>query len=138
MIDKKTEADIRGLGSFLELWGKFHAIYSDIISKETIVKEDEAKFLETKGLIQGKYNPLKNNLDFKYMPQARFTDPVDDILALGRILNISEKNINRLNEDWKDSYIFLNNILERLKNKRRRLEGFSPVGVFIKRFFERR
>ena len=138
MIDKKTEADIRDLKSFLELWAKFHAIYNDIISKETIAKEDEAKFLETKDLIQGKYNPLKNNLDFKYMPQARLTDPVDDILALGRILNISEKNINRLNEDWKDSYIFLNNILERLKNKRRRLEGFSPVGVFIKKFFERR
>jgi hypothetical protein len=33
--------------------------------------------------------------------------------------------------------VFLNNIVERLENKRRRLEQFNPVGVFLKRFFEK-
>ena len=38
---------------------------------------------------------------------------------------------------FRDSYVLLNSILERLENKRRRLEGFNPVGVFIKRIKER-
>ena len=80
---------------------------------------------------------MKNNLEFKYMPHARLTDPVNDILSLNTIRLMSEKNLKKLNDDWRDSYIFLNNILERLKNKKRRLEQFNPVSVYLKRFFER-
>ena len=137
MIDRKTEADIKAINSFLEFWVKFHSIYNAIISKELITKDDESKFLETKALIQNKYDALKNNLEFKYMPHTRYTDPVNDILALKGIRFIAEKNLKKLDADWKDSYIFLNNILERLKNTKRRLEAFNPVGVFLKRFFER-
>ena len=137
MIDKKTEGAIKALKDFLELWGKFHSIYNDIASKEIITKGAEAKFLETKQVIREKYEALKNNeLEFKYMPRSRLTDPVSDILNLDRITFISERNLKKLNEDWRDSYIFLNNIMERLKTKKRRLEGFNPIGVFFKRIVE--
>ena len=137
MIDKKTEGAIKTLKGFLELWGKFHSIYHDIASKEIITKDAEAKFLETKQIILEKYEALKNNeLEFKYMPRSRLTDPVGDILALNRITFMSERNLKKLNEDWRDSYIFLNNILERLKTKKRRLEGFNPIWVFFKRIVE--
>lgn len=137
MIDKKTEADIKALNGFLEYWVKFHSIHDDIIKKDIITKEEEAHFLETKTLIQQKYDSLKNSLEFKYMPHARLTDPVNDILGLNTIRFMSEKNLRKLNDDWRDSYIFLNNILERLKNKKRRLSTFNPVSVYLKRFFER-
>ena len=51
MIDKKTEADIKLVKAFLELWTKFHSIYSDIISKDRITTEDEERFLETKSIV---------------------------------------------------------------------------------------
>lgn len=135
MIDKKIETDIKAVKGFLELWMKFHSIYREIITKEIISKEDEDRFLETLRMIKNRYDELKRGLDFKYMPQGRLTDPVSDILALNGIRFMSEKNLKDLNEDWKDSYIFLNNILERLKNTKRRLEEFNPVGVFMKRLF---
>ena len=137
MVDKKTESDIKAVNGFLEYWGKFHSIHKDIIKKDIITKEEEAVFLETKKIIRDKYDALKNNLEFKYMPHARLTDPVNDILSLNTIRLMSEKNLKKLNDDWRDSYIFLNNILERLKNKKRRLEQFNPVSVYLKRFFER-
>ncbi len=71
------------------------------------------------------------------MPHSRFTDPVADVLSINGIRLMSEKNLKKLNDDWRDSYVFLNNIIERLKNKRKRLEQFNPVGVFLKRFFEK-
>lgn len=138
MIDRKTEADIKAIKGFLDYWTKFHSIYNDIISKGLITQDDEKKFLETKGLIKNKYDELKNGLEFKYMPHARLTDPVSDILALSTIRFMAERNLKKLSYDWKDSYVFLNNILERLKNKKRRLEEFNPVGVFLKRFFEKK
>jgi hypothetical protein len=136
MIDKKTESDIKIVKGFLEFWVKFHSIYSGVVSKGNISKEEEIKFLETKSLIKNKYDELKNNLDFKYAPYSRLTDPVNSILQLGNVRFMAEKNLKRVEEDWRDSYIFLNNILERLKNKKKRLEQFSPTGVFFKRFFD--
>ena len=136
MIDKRTESDIKGLKSFLEFWVKFHSIYSNIVGKENISKEDEEKFLETKELMRNKYDALKGGLEFKYMPHGRLTDPVNDILLIDNVRFMAERNLRRVEEDWKDSYVFLNNILERLENNKRRLTPFNPIGVFIKRFFE--
>ena len=135
MIDKKIEEDMKSVKGFLEFWSKFHSIYVNAISKELITKEDEAKFLETKELMKAKYDELKASLELNYVLRTRLTDPASDILALNNIRFMSEKNLKKADDDWKDSYVFLNSILERLKDKRRRLEQFNPVGVFFKRVF---
>lgn len=137
MVDKKYEYDIKIVKSFLEFWVKFHSIYSNVVSKESISKEDEVKFLETKELMKNKYEALKSSLEFKYMPHGRLTDPADDILLIDNVRFSAEKNLKKVERDWKDSYIFLNSILERLKNNKRRLEQFNPIGVFFKRFFKK-
>ena len=138
MIDKKTEADIKALKSFLEFWTKFHSVYGEIVSKDIITDDDEIKLLEVRDLIKSKYLALSNGLDFKYVPHSRMTDPVDGVLAINSVRLMSEKSLKKLNDDWRDSYVFLNSITERLKNKRKRLENFNPIAVFLKRFFERK
>ncbi len=136
MIDKKTESDIKTVRSFLEFWDKFHSIYSGVISRESISNEDEQKLLETKEIIKNKYEGLRGSLEFKYMPHGRLTDPVNDILGIDNVRFMAEKNLKKLQGDWKDSYVFLHNIVERLENKKRRLYQFNPMGVFVKKFFE--
>jgi hypothetical protein len=138
MIDKKIEADIKEVTAFLELWGKFHSIYRLTIAKERISNDDEAKFLETKDILAKRYEEMRSSLDLKYSPYGRLTDPIEEILALKGIRLISEKNLKKLEADWSDAYVFLNSILERLKNNRRRFDQFNPVGVFIKRIFKRK
>ncbi|MFA6321324.1 MAG: hypothetical protein WCY36_05645 [Candidatus Omnitrophota bacterium] len=137
MKDKKTEIDIKTMNSFLEFWGKFHSIYSGTLGKGIITKEDEDKFLETKLTMRSKYEELKGSLEYRYMPHSRLTDPVTDILSIQTIRFISEDNLKKLNNDWKDSYIFLNNIFERLKTRKRRFKEFSELGVFFKRIREK-
>ena len=137
MIDKNVRQDIKAVQGFLEFWGKFHSIYDSTIRKELITNEDEAKFLETKELIRAKYEELKAVLELHYAPRTRLTDPVSDILAMRGIRFMAEKNLKKVNDDWKDSYVFLNSILERLKDRERRLEEFTPIGVFLKRMFKR-
>jgi len=138
MIDKKIESDIKAVEGFFEFWMKFHSLYKDTVSRSIISEDDEHKFLETKTVIKGKYDNLRGSFEFKYMPLSRLTDPVNDILDLGTIRLISEKNMQKMEDDWKDSYVFLNNILERLKSRKRRFEQFNPLGVFFKRVLERR
>ncbi len=138
MIDRKTEADIKALKSFLEFWTKFHSVYDETVSRDIISDEDETKFLEVRDLIKSKYEALASGLDFKYVPRSRLTDPVDGVLAINGVRLMSEKSLKRLNDDWRDSYVFLNSITERLKNKRKRLEDFNPIAVFFKRLRERK
>jgi hypothetical protein len=136
MIDRKTEADIRTLGSFLEFWTKFHSIFDEAVSKDIISNDDEGRFLGVRDIIRSKYEALRSSLDFKYSLHSRVTDPVDEVLAISGIRLMSEKALRKLNDDWRDSYVFLNGIMERLKNKRRRLQHFNPVAVYFKRLFE--
>ena len=136
MIDKKTESDIKTVRRFLEFWAKFHSIYSGVISMENISSEAESNFMETKEIIKKMYGELKGGLEFKYMPHGRLTDPVSDILEIDNVRFVAEKNLRKLRGDWKDSYVFLNNILERLESKKRRLDQFNPMAVFVKKFFD--
>ena len=137
MRDKKTEIDIKSMKGFLEFWGKFHSIYSATLEKGLITKEDEEKFLETKLMIRDKYGELKGALEYNYMPHGRPTDPVSDLLSLQTVRFISEGNLKKIDNDWKDSYIFLNNISERLKTRKRRFKEFNALGVFFKRIREK-
>ena len=137
MRDKKTEIGIKSMKSFLEFWDKFHSIYSGTLDKGLITKEDEDKFLETKLMIKNKYDEVKGSLEYHYMPHGRLTDPVSDILSIQTIRFISEDNLKKFNNDWKDSYVFLNNIFERLKTRKRRFENFNALGVFFKRIREK-
>lgn len=137
MIDKKTENAIKSVKSFLEVWTKFHSMYSEISSRDIITKDDEEKFLLSKEMVRNKYSNLGSELDFKYAAHGRLTDPVSDILAMESIRFMSEKNLKKINDDWQDSYVFLNSILERMKSKKRRLGQFNPVGVFAKKLFKR-
>lgn len=136
MKDKKTEADIKSMGDFLEFWSRFRSIYTSTLDKGNISREDEDKFLEVKLMMRGKYDELKSSLEYHYMPHGRLTDPVGEILSLQTIRFISEDNLKRLDNNWKDSYIFLNNIFERFKTRKRRFKEFSALGVFFKRIRE--
>jgi len=138
MIDRKIESDIKSLKDFLEVWGRLHYLYDDLTGKGIITKEDERTFLETKEMVKNKYEILRSSLEFRYVPHSRMTDPVSDILAFENARFVSEKNLKKLNDDWRDSYVFLNNILERLKVRKRKLGEFNPIGVFIKRSLERK
>ncbi len=137
MIDKKTEENIKDLSGFMDSWLKFRQLYMTICSKSLLTKEDESIFFETKELVSKRYAALKDKMEFKYMPYSRLTDPVHEILGLDGISCMSEKKSRRIDDDWRDSYIFLNSILERLKNRKKRLEHFSTIGVWVKRMFER-
>ena len=137
MRDIRTEDAIKSVTVFLEFWTKFHAMYDDLTARGTITTEDEAKFLAVRDSMKKKYAELAGALDFTYTPHGRMTDPVSDVLACESIRFMSEKHLKKIAEDWRDSYVFLNSILERLKSKKRRLGPFSPLGVFLKKFREK-
>ena len=137
MTDKKVNIDIKSLKSFLEFWGRFHSIYGATLSKELVTADDENRFLETKAMIRSKYDELKKGLEFKYMPHGRPADPVEEVLSLKTVRFTSENSLKKMEGDWKDSYVFLNNIIEQLANKKRISEDLNPVGTFFRRIFQK-
>jgi hypothetical protein len=138
MIDKHVASSLKELKSFLEFWEKFHSIYESTLSKTVLSADDEAKFLETRNLIREKYEALKSILDFKYTPHTRLTDPVQEVLDVENIRFVSERMNRKTEDDWRDSYVFLNSILERLYDNRQRARAANPAGAFLKKIFARR
>lgn len=137
MTNRKIESDIQTLNGFLEFWGRFHSIYGDISAKDIITSDDENKFLETKSMIKDKYEELNKALAVKYIPHGRLTDPVNDVLSMKTMRFMSEDNLKRIENDWKDSYVFLNNIMEQLKTKKKISDDFNPVLSFFRRIFDK-
>lgn len=111
-------------------------MYGQILSRDIITKDYEDKFLSSKDMVAN-MRTSGQDLDFKYSSHGRFTDPVSDILAIDGIRFASEKNLKKTDDDWQDSYVFLNSILERLKSKKRRLGRFNPIGILAKKIFKK-
>lgn len=138
MTDKKLETNIRMTKTLLEMWTKLHSLYADILSRGLVTDEDESKFMESKEMVARRYAELRDMLDFKYTPHNRMTDPVADILSLRNMRLMSEKTALKLDADWKDSYVFLNSVLERLENRKRRIGGINPISLLVKRMLVRK
>ncbi len=136
MTNKKISSDIQAMKNFLEFWGRFHSIYGDIIAKDIITAEDENKFLETKVILNTKYDEMNKALVSRYMPHGRMTDPVGGILSMKTIRFMSEDNLKKIENDWKDSYVFLNSVMEQLKGQKSVSDNLNPVSSFFRRIFE--
>jgi len=137
MIDKRIALNLEELKGFLEFWEKFHSLYEEMLSKAVLSADDEGKFLETRAIIREKYEALKNSLDFRYAPHTRLTDPVSEVLGVEKIRFMSEESLRKTEDDWRDSYIFLNSILERLYENKWRVKNASSAGAFLRKIFAR-
>ena len=111
MIDKKTEAAIKSVKSFLEVWTQLHSMYGQILSRDIITKDDEDKFLSSKDMVAKKYSDLGSGLDFKYLPRS-FYRSCERYTSHRRYTVRVEKSLKKIDDDWQDSYVFLNSILE--------------------------
>jgi len=103
---------------FLELWVKFNQLYKDAMKKSTITQEEEQSFLETKSIIARKFQALADSLSIDRSTIERTYDIINQILSLKGISTLSEPELKKIDNDWHESYIFLNRLLGHLEAKR--------------------
>ncbi len=135
MRDKNLELQIKRLKEFMQLWITFHDMYKSAIKRETITPEEEQSFLETKSLIARKYQALKDQLKVSSNYEYRTFDVISQVLSLKSVAAISDLSLNKIENDWHNSYIVLNKLLGELEGKQEELRKVSALGLMLKKFF---
>jgi len=132
MVDKELELKIKRLKEFMQLWIKFHDMYKNSLSRDTISPEEEKSFLETKSLIARKYQALKDQLGIGSSYDDRTFDVISQVLSLKSVAAISDLSMHKIENDWHNSYIQLNKLLGELEGKQEALKKVSRTGILVK------
>ncbi|MBL7070580.1 MAG: hypothetical protein ISS26_00195 [Candidatus Omnitrophica bacterium] len=132
MIDKDLEYKIKKIKVFMELWVKFHDMYKNALSHETITPEEEKNFLETKSLITRKYQALIDYLGIDRPYDDKTFDVISQLLSLKSVVAISDLSLHKIEYDWHNSYVLLNKLLGELDARQESLRKISKFGLFIR------
>ena len=133
MIDRDIELKIKRVKEFIQLWIKFHDMYKNALSRDTITPEEETAFLETKSLIARRYQALKDFLGLENSYDDKTFDVISQVLSLKSVAVISDLSLNKIENDWHNSYILLNKIFGELEGKKDSLRKVNWMGLEIKK-----
>jgi len=123
MIDKILEVNIKKAKDFIEIWDNFRRIFKN---------NDVKNFLSTRKLVNSRYDDLMDSLGEKPLKRFVKNEALYNILSLGNLSIMSDERLRTLEGDWKESSRSLAAMLERLKKKKRRIEGFNRIVFTLK------
>ncbi|RKY37513.1 MAG: hypothetical protein DRP78_00835 [Candidatus Omnitrophota bacterium] len=135
MIDKALEDKIMRLKEFVSLWESFYTLFKDAINKKSFQEKEEQNFLELKSNIARKYQSLMDSLGIKPTAEDRTFDVISQIMSLKNMVNLSPLQLEKVENDWHNSYITFNKILGTLDNKKIELGKVNAFSEFCKNFF---
>jgi len=138
MIDRKLEANIKKTKEFIEIWDKFNRIFKNTISGNHVSIDEEKEFLSTKTLVNSRYEDLMDSLGVKPLKRFIMSPSVYSVLSLEKISIMSDGKFDTVDKDWEESSRFLTALLERLKIKKRRIEGFNRFFFVTKKAIRRK
>ena len=135
MIDKVLESKIKQLREFIDLWASFYELYKRAASQQDFTEEEERNFLELKSSLARKYQALMDALGIKPTAEDRTFDVISQVMSLKNIPMLSPLQMEKLENDWHNSYITLNKIMGSLENRKNELGKISVVNELFKRVF---
>jgi len=138
MIDRKLEANIKKTKEFIEIWDKFNRIFKNTISGNHVSIDEEKEFLSTKTLVNSRYEDLMDSLGVKPLKRFIMSASIYSVLSLEKISIMSDGKFDTVDKDWEESSRFLTALLERLKIKKRRIEGFNRFFFVTKKAIRRK
>ena len=135
MIDKNLEARIKQLTEFVDLWKSFYELYKRASEQQNFTNEEEKNFLELKSSLARKYQALMDSLGIKPTAEDRTFDVISQVMSLKSISMLSPLQMEKLENDWHNSYITLNKILGSLENRKNNLAKINVFTQGCKRIF---
>ncbi|MCM8814013.1 MAG: hypothetical protein NC924_08810 [Candidatus Omnitrophica bacterium] len=128
MIDRTLEEKIKQVKEFIDLWASFYNTYKKAAGQPSFTDEEEKNFLELKSTLARKYQAMMDSMGLKPTAEDRTFDVISQVMSLKSIPNLSPLQIEKLENDWHNSYITLNKIMGSLENKRNELAKVNVLG----------
>ena len=135
MIDKNLEGRIKQLTEFVDLWKSFYELYKRASDQQNFTEDEEKNFLELKSSLARKYQALMDALGIKPTAEDRTFDVISQVMSLKSISILSPLQMEKVENDWHNSYITLNKILGSLENRKNDLAKINVFAQACKRTF---
>lgn len=133
MVDKKLEENIRKAEDLIEIWDKFHRIFERAVSKGQVGSDGEEEFVSVRNLVSSRYEDLMDSMGVKPLRRFIVGSHVYNILSLDKLSIMSDEKQKAVEDDWRLSGEFLGSLRDRLKRKKKRIEGFNRFWLLAKR-----
>ncbi len=131
MKDKGLERKIALLIEFIDEWIGFRDFLKGALRDGKISAEEERKFLEIKSLIARKYQGLGQTLGEEFSPDNRVTEIISQAVSLEGMAGTSGMKFAKIENDWHQSYIRLNEFLGGLESQRDQIAKISRASIFF-------
>ncbi|MCK4262123.1 hypothetical protein KAU86_00095 [bacterium] len=131
MRNKKLERKIVLLKEFIDEWIRFRDFLKGDLKDSEVSAEEERKFLEIKSLIARKYQGLVQALGEEFSPDNRITEIISQAVSLEGLAGTSGMRFGKIENDWHQSYIRLNEFLGGLESQRDQIAKISRVSLIF-------
>lgn len=131
MRNKKLERKIALLKEFIDEWIRFRDFLKGALKDGKVSAEEERKFLEIKSLIARKYQGLGQTLGEEFSPDNRITEIISQAVSLEGLAGTSGMKFGKIENDWHQSYIRLNEFLGGLESQRDQIAKISRMSLFF-------
>lgn len=125
MSNEPTEAQIRQLENYVELWKQF-SHYLQLAESGKYSAEDEAQFLEVKSLLTQELELVLTELEGKTPPRSEIHALIANAPSLRFLGEARDDSLRTAENQWHKLYIGWQALLGQLKAKRR-VEGNPSI-----------
>ena len=139
MADKKIIENIKSIKKFLEFWTKFHEIYVNAVSSSKKTEEDqyasrtmEDNFISTRSLVNSRFQDLMDLLSVNHADRMTKALCIYEVLSVESLSEMSDEKIEKIEDFWTDSFVFLSSLLIRFQTRKKRLEKFNRISLAIR------
>lgn len=132
MLDAKLEEEIGLLKRCMETQRRFHEIFDNALSTETVVPEDEGKIQQLRQVLPEEWDAIFGQLNLRHDDSVQTM--VDMASSLPAVVSMTSFQSRKLYDLWHRAYMKLHFLLGRLQYRKERLAALHPGRLKAKRF----
>jgi len=127
MIDPAVERQYSDTRELLALWNTFHQFFTMGVKGDTITPEKENQFLEIKSRIAMLHDSFMEALTTNQNVGQEVLNIITRAITLKHLGRLSTADTKKMEIEWHESYLLLNDTIAALEQKRRELSEINET-----------
>lgn len=136
MIDPILERRLRDVQELVELWNRFHEYLVLGVKADSITPEKEQEFLELKSRIAMLHDSFMDSLTHDQKIAQNIITIISHCLTLRHLRRVSVAEIKKMEIEWHEAYLLLNETIGALEEQRRVMEKVPAIQYRTRKLIE--
>lgn len=133
MIDQKLEEQITATQQLLQFWQRFHDYFAFGVKGTDVDQQREREFLQIKSQIAMLHDTFMEALTHDRNIGQNIMGICSRSITLKNLKKLSNADVQKMEIEWHESYLLLNETLGALQEKRQQMANINPLIYNTKR-----